>query len=172
MGPIEVIIPLLAPRLGLGGDFLGVRIPRSDDYLFRRMVIFPVSLPFGWTLRDGLGDWRGRPFLSFSLSLFFLFTGSSRLHLLFSCIHFYKRQLTCIIKVDDKNKTNEDDIKSTYDDDSIRPIYELQASIPCPRNTNEECQRWLSPYTFIAQMECQGPDEWIPLAQQLYEDEY
>ena len=31
----------------------------------------------------------------------------------------------CIMKVDGKNKTDEDDRKSTYDDDIIRPICEL-----------------------------------------------
>ena len=76
------------------------------------------------------------------------------------------------MKVDCKNKTDEDDRKSTYDDGNIRPICELQASVLGPHSTNEECQGWLSPYTFIAQKECQEPDEWIPPARQLCEDEY
>lgn len=76
------------------------------------------------------------------------------------------------MKVDGKNKTDENDRKSTYDDGSIRPICELQASAPGPRNTNEECQGWLSLYTFVAQKEYQEPDEWIPPTRQLCEDEY
>ena len=70
------------------------------------------------------------------------------------------------MKVDGKNKTNKNDRKSIYDDDSIHPICELQASALGPRSTNEECQGWLSPYTFIAQEEYQEPDEWIPPVRQ------
>ena len=44
------------------------------------------------------------------------------------------------MKVVSKNKTDEDDRKSTYDDGNIRPICELQASVLGPRSTNEECQ--------------------------------
>ena len=44
------------------------------------------------------------------------------------------------MKVVGKNKTDEDDRKSTYDDGNIRPICELQASVLGPRSTNEECQ--------------------------------
>ena len=76
------------------------------------------------------------------------------------------------MKVNSKSKTDEDDRKSTYNDGSIRPICELQASALSPRSTNEECQGWLNPYTFVAQKEYQEPDEWIPLACQLCEDEY
>jgi len=44
------------------------------------------------------------------------------------------------MKVDGKNKTDENDRKSTYDNGNIRPICELQALASSPYSTNEECQ--------------------------------
>ena len=46
----------------------------------------------------------------------------------------------CIRKADGKNKTEEDGEKSNYDDESIHPIFEIQASVLGPRSINGGCQ--------------------------------
>jgi len=50
------------------------------------------------------------------------------------------RQQACVTKANSKNKTNGAGRKSTYDGENTRSIYELQMSVPGPRNTNKKCQ--------------------------------
>ena len=131
MGLEEVITPLLAPWLGLKGDFLfGEASSRVTAVLFDEWSSFLLGFLFE-TLLTVLGANEVPSSVLCPLCQFrlLLFTGCSRPYSLLSIIHFYKNDRHALGKADGKNETDGFGEKFTYCDRSIRLIFELLASV-------------------------------------------
>ena len=156
------------PMAWLGRRWLlGLLLPRGDRFFLGRAVILLFSLPLWCPFFGDLRSW-GRPFLP---CLHFLVCRCCPYQCpLFSCLHFCKGQVTGVRQRQQKEKTNKRNKVITYTDRSKYLIYMLQALALDHHNKCATYQGWSNPYTSVARMGFQEPDEWKPLARQLCAD--